>query len=182
MAEERLDLLAALCAESVEQDGAECIILAGGPLAGIAPLLQPRVAVPLVDGTQAAVRLAEAMAGLMPRHPRAHRARALTGFAPEVVGAVRRLTRHGRMRRPGRRVVAVPPQTPCSEKSNRQSSRRSNSDKSGHVGRGAGESCGPPPSPTPPIETRVIAHCTERLAGLGVQHHLLRRGAARPPR
>jgi Asp/Glu/hydantoin racemase len=86
VAEDRLDLLAALCAESAEQDGAECIILAGGPLAGIAPLLQPRVAVPLVDGTQAAVRLAEAMAGLMPRHPRAHRARALTGFAPEVAG------------------------------------------------------------------------------------------------
>ncbi|BDG75058.1 aspartate/glutamate racemase family protein [Roseomonas fluvialis] len=86
VAEDRLDLLAALCAESAEQDGAECIILAGGPLAGVAPLLQPRVAVPLVDGTQAAVRLAEAMAGLMPRHPRAHRARTLTGFAPEVAG------------------------------------------------------------------------------------------------
>ncbi len=86
VAEDRLDLLAALCAESAEQDGAECIILAGGPLAGLAPVLQPRIAVPLVDGTQAAVRLAEAMAGLMPRHPRAHRARRLTGFAPEVAG------------------------------------------------------------------------------------------------
>jgi allantoin racemase len=86
VAEERLDLLAALCAESVEQDGAEAIILAGGPLAGIAPLLQPRIAVPLVDGTQAAVRLAEAMAGLVPRHPRAHRPRALSGFAAEVAG------------------------------------------------------------------------------------------------
>ena len=83
------DLIAALCAESAEQDGAECIILAGGPLAGIAPLLQPRIAVPLVDGTQAAVRLAEAMVGLMPRHPRAHRARALTGFATEVAGLYR---------------------------------------------------------------------------------------------
>jgi Asp/Glu/hydantoin racemase len=86
VAEERLELLAALCGQSVAEDGAECVILAGGPLAGIAPLLQPRVAVPLVDGTQAAVRLAEAMAGLMPRHPRAHRARALTGFAAEVAG------------------------------------------------------------------------------------------------
>ena len=86
VAEERLDLLATLCAQSAEQDGAECIILAGGPLAGLAPLLQPRVAVPLIDGTQAAVRLAEAMVGLMPRHPRTHRVRRLTGFAPEVVG------------------------------------------------------------------------------------------------
>ncbi len=84
VAEERLDLLAALCAESVEQDGAEAIILAGGPLAGIAPLLQPRIAVPLIDGTQAAVRLAEAMIGLMPRHPRSHRPRTLSGFTPEV--------------------------------------------------------------------------------------------------
>ena len=81
VAEERLELLAGLCAESVEQDGAEAIILAGGPLAGLAPLLQPHVAVPLIDGTQAAVRLAEAMAGLMPRSPRPHRPRALTGFA-----------------------------------------------------------------------------------------------------
>lgn len=86
VAEERLELLAGLCAESVEQDGAEAIILAGGPLAGLAPLLQPHVAVPLIDGTQAAVRLAEAMAGLMPRSPRPHRARALTGFGPAVTG------------------------------------------------------------------------------------------------
>ena len=86
MAEERLDLLAGLCAESVAQDGAEAIILAGGPLAGLAPLLQPHVAVPLIDGTQAALRLAEAMAGLVPRSPRPHRARDLTGFAPAVAG------------------------------------------------------------------------------------------------
>lgn len=87
VAEERLDLLASLCAESVQQDGAEAVILAGGPLAGIAPLLQPRVAEPLVDGTQAAVRLAEAMAGLVPRNPRPRRARALTGFAAEIAQA-----------------------------------------------------------------------------------------------
>jgi Asp/Glu/hydantoin racemase len=86
VAEERLDLLADLCADSAEQDGAEAIILAGGPLAGLAPLLQPRVAVPLIDGTQAAVRLAEALAGLVPRGTRPHRPRGLTGFAPEVAG------------------------------------------------------------------------------------------------
>lgn len=84
VAEERLELLAGLCAESVEQDGAEAIILAGGPLAGLAPLLQPHIAVPLIDGTQAAVRLAEAMAGLVPRSPRPHRARGLTGFGTAV--------------------------------------------------------------------------------------------------
>lgn len=90
VAEERLDLLAALCAESAAQDGAEAIILAGGPLAGIAPLLQPRIAVPLVDGTQAAVRLAEAMAGLVPRSSRPRRSRDLTGFAPEIAAAFSR--------------------------------------------------------------------------------------------
>ena len=59
------------------------LILAGGPLAGMAPLLQPHVAVPLVDGTQAAVRLAVALAGLAPLGQR-RRARPLTGYAPEV--------------------------------------------------------------------------------------------------
>lgn len=85
VAEERADLIADLCRQSVEQDGAEAIILAGGPLAGLAPMLAPRVAVPLVDGTAAAVRLAEAMVGLAPPGaPRALRRRALTGFAPEL--------------------------------------------------------------------------------------------------
>jgi Asp/Glu/hydantoin racemase len=56
------------------------VILAGGPLAGLAPVLQPHCSVPLVDGTQAAVRLAEAMAGLVPQKPGARRARALTGY------------------------------------------------------------------------------------------------------
>jgi Asp/Glu/hydantoin racemase len=82
VAEERADLLVELCRQSVEEDGAEAVILAGGPLAGLAPLLAPRVAVPLVDGTAAAVRLAEAMIGLAPPGaPRAKRARDLTGFA-----------------------------------------------------------------------------------------------------
>ncbi|WP_372619838.1 aspartate/glutamate racemase family protein [Falsiroseomonas sp.] len=85
VAEERADLIADLCRQSVEQDGAEAIILAGGPLAGLAPVIAPRVPVPLVDGTAAAVRLAEAMVGLAPPGaPRAARPRALTGFAPEL--------------------------------------------------------------------------------------------------
>jgi Asp/Glu/hydantoin racemase len=82
VAEERADLIVDLCRQSVEQDGAEVVILAGGPLAGIAPVLAPRVPVPLVDGTAAAVRLAEALVGLAPTGaPRAKRVRALTGFA-----------------------------------------------------------------------------------------------------
>jgi Asp/Glu/hydantoin racemase len=76
--------LLALVRASVEQDGAEAVILAGGPLAGLAPLLQPEVPVPLVDGTAAAVRLAAALAGLAPaarpRRPRAP----LTGYDAAV--------------------------------------------------------------------------------------------------
>ncbi len=71
---ERAALLA-LVRASVEQDGAECVILAGGPLAGLAPVLQPEVPVPLVDGTAAAVRMAAALAGLAPA-VRPRRARA----------------------------------------------------------------------------------------------------------
>ena len=85
VAEERRGLLLELCRQSVEQDGAEAVILAGGPLAGLAPVLQPEVPVPLVDGTAAAVRLAGALAGLAPV-ARPRRARALTGFGPEVTG------------------------------------------------------------------------------------------------
>jgi Asp/Glu/hydantoin racemase len=85
VAEQRADLLVELCRQSAEQDGAEVVILAGGPLAGLAPVIAERVAVPLVDGTAAAVRMAEALVGLAPPGaPRPHRPRAITGFAPEL--------------------------------------------------------------------------------------------------
>lgn len=87
VAEERAELIADLCNACAELDGAEAVILAGGPLAGLAPALAPRVSVPLVDGTVAAVRLAEALVGLAPPGAaRPRRARALTGFAPELRG------------------------------------------------------------------------------------------------
>ncbi|WP_431272492.1 aspartate/glutamate racemase family protein [Dankookia sp. P2] len=75
--------LLALIDQSIAEDGAEAVILAGGPLAGLAALLQPSVGVPLVDGTVAAVRLAAALAG-MPRPLRPRRARPLSGYGPEV--------------------------------------------------------------------------------------------------
>jgi Asp/Glu/hydantoin racemase len=85
VAEDRADLLVELCRQSVEQDGAEAVILAGGPLAGLAPVIADRVPVPLVDGTAAAVRLAEALVGLAPPSAlRTTRSRALTGFTPEI--------------------------------------------------------------------------------------------------
>jgi Asp/Glu/hydantoin racemase len=80
---ERATLLG-LVRDSVVRDGAEAVILAGGPLAGLAPVLQPEVSVPLVDGTAAAVRLAAALAGMAPA-ARARRPRApLTGYDAEV--------------------------------------------------------------------------------------------------
>jgi allantoin racemase len=82
--EREREALLGLVRESVERDGAEAVILAGGPLAGLAPVLQPEVAVPLVDGTAAAVRMAAALAGLAPAM-RARRARApLTGYDAAV--------------------------------------------------------------------------------------------------
>jgi len=85
VAEQRAELLVDLCRQSVELDGAEAVILAGGPLAGLAPAIADRVPVPLVDGTAAAVRMAEALVGLAPPGAaRAGRPRTLTGFAPEI--------------------------------------------------------------------------------------------------
>ncbi len=81
VAEERRDLLRDLVRASVEQDGAEVVILAGGPLAGVAAALQAESPVPLVDGTVAGVRLAAALAGMSPAR-RPARARALAGYAP----------------------------------------------------------------------------------------------------
>lgn len=80
---ERATLLA-LVRASIEQDGAEAVILAGGPLAGVAPLLQPEVPVPLVDGTAAAVRLAAALAGMAPAVRRGRARAPLTGYDPAV--------------------------------------------------------------------------------------------------
>ncbi|WP_424812621.1 aspartate/glutamate racemase family protein [Roseococcus sp. YIM B11640] len=79
VAEERREMILTLCRESIEQDGAEVVILAGGPLAGLAPLLAPDVPVPLLDGTAAGVRLAAALAGLAPTQ-RPRRSRPLAGY------------------------------------------------------------------------------------------------------
>lgn len=87
VAEERREMIVGLCRQSVEEDGAEVVILAGGPLAGLAPVIAPHVPVPLVDGTAAAVRLAEALVGLAPPGaPRVRRVRALTGFGADLAG------------------------------------------------------------------------------------------------
>jgi allantoin racemase len=58
---ERLIALAERC---VADDGADVIVLAGAPLAGLARTLRGRLPVPVVDGVSSAVRHAETLAAL----------------------------------------------------------------------------------------------------------------------
>jgi allantoin racemase len=60
---ERLVALAERC---VDEDGADVIVLAGAPLAGLARSLRGRLPVPCVDGVSSAVRHAETLIALQP--------------------------------------------------------------------------------------------------------------------
>jgi Asp/Glu/hydantoin racemase len=62
---ERLVRLAERC---VDDDGADVIVLAGAPLAGLARSLRGRLPVPCVDGVSSAVRHAESLVALRPGH------------------------------------------------------------------------------------------------------------------
>jgi allantoin racemase len=64
---ERLLALAERC---VKDDGADVIVLAGAPLAGLARSLTGRLPVPAVDGVSSAVRHAESMVALRPARAR----------------------------------------------------------------------------------------------------------------
>jgi Asp/Glu/hydantoin racemase len=60
-----------LCRLAVEEDGADSIILAGAPLAGLGRQISDRVPVPLIDGVAAGIVQAEALARLGHAAPRA---------------------------------------------------------------------------------------------------------------
>jgi len=60
---ERLVKLAERC---VDEDGADVIVLAGAPLAGLARTLRDRLPVPAVEGVSSAVRHAETLVALAP--------------------------------------------------------------------------------------------------------------------
>jgi allantoin racemase len=74
--EEHRTALLDLCNAAVAQDGADVIILAGAPLAGLARTVAGSLPVPVVDGVSSAVRHAE---GLVALSPGSHRA---GSFAP----------------------------------------------------------------------------------------------------
>jgi allantoin racemase len=73
---ERLVALAERC---VAEDGADVIVLAGAPLAGLARSLKGRLPVPVVDGVSSAVRHAETLVALQPGKAR------LGSFAPPPI-------------------------------------------------------------------------------------------------
>ncbi|MEI8144269.1 MAG: aspartate/glutamate racemase family protein, partial [Alphaproteobacteria bacterium] len=65
--EEKEAALIALATAAVEEDGAEVVVLAGAPLAGLAAKVRDQIPVPLVDQVAAAVKQAEAIGALSPR-------------------------------------------------------------------------------------------------------------------
>jgi allantoin racemase len=68
--DEHAQALKALAERAVDEDGAEVIILAGAPLAGLARSLKGQLPVPVVDGVSSAVRHAQTLAALAPGRAR----------------------------------------------------------------------------------------------------------------
>lgn len=62
--DEKETLLVELARRTVEEDGADVIVLAGAPLAGLAARVRDRVDVPVVEGVAAAIKQAELLVGL----------------------------------------------------------------------------------------------------------------------
>lgn len=64
--EDHAERLQALCRSAVEDDGADVIIIAGAPLAGLARTIRQRIPVPVVDGVSSAVNHAQSLVSLAP--------------------------------------------------------------------------------------------------------------------
>jgi allantoin racemase len=84
--EEHAQALKALAERAVREDGAEVIVLAGAPLAGLARSLEGQLPVPVVDGVSSAVRHAQSLVALRPGRAR------LGSFAPPPLKPNRGLT------------------------------------------------------------------------------------------
>lgn len=67
--DEKEQVLIDLANSTVRNDAADVVILAGAPLAGMADKVKARIPVPVVDGIQAAVTMAEGLVRLKPRKP-----------------------------------------------------------------------------------------------------------------
>ena len=64
---EHAERLIELARRAVQEDGAEVVILAGAPLAGLASRVRDRIEVPVVEGVAASVKIAEGLVALRPR-------------------------------------------------------------------------------------------------------------------
>ncbi len=64
-------MVVAACADLVERDMAEAIVLTGAVMAGVPARLQPQIDVPVFDGITAGVPLLEALVRIRPAKPRA---------------------------------------------------------------------------------------------------------------
>ena len=64
MQDEHAQALLTLAERAVDEDGAEVIVLAGAPLAGLARSLKGKLPVPVVDGVSSAVRHAGTLIAL----------------------------------------------------------------------------------------------------------------------
>lgn len=69
--QDRAQQLLALSEAAIVEDGADVLIMAGAPLAGLARQVGNRIPVPVVDGVSCAVRQAALLAGLAPAKARA---------------------------------------------------------------------------------------------------------------
>jgi Asp/Glu/hydantoin racemase len=87
------ETLLALSRQAVAEDGADVVILAGAPLAGLARDLAGQIPVPVVDGISAGIRMAEAVAGMQSGPHRAGAfapppAKARAGLSPNLDAAL----------------------------------------------------------------------------------------------
>jgi hypothetical protein len=64
--EDHAERLKALCLSAVDDDGADVIVIAGAPLAGLARSIRERIPVPVVDGVSSAVCHAQTLVALAP--------------------------------------------------------------------------------------------------------------------
>lgn len=65
--DEKEAVLIELARRAVSEDAADCVILAGAPLAGLAARVAGRIPVPVIDQVAAALKQAEALVALKPR-------------------------------------------------------------------------------------------------------------------